>query len=183
MEGKTVRNNTITLITHINSHCHNQPMRTEMTEQVHTQQADRWEGRREGGKNKKAVLTCSHWVRYCHSDKSHYDSPFLLTCGGGRNRAVSPNTKGCSRQQSLQVKHHGTLFKQYFWYHGEKTGEIWRFLVATAGVSVVDVLLFTADLMKCGTPTHRSVLSNTLHCTFRSRKALDILYKLACVAS
>lgn len=119
MEGKTVRNNTITLITHINSHCHNQPMRTKMTEQAHTQQADQWEGGREGGrevgKNKKAVLTCSHWVRYCHSDKSHYDSPFLLTCGGGRNRAVSLKTKGCSRQQSLQEKHHGTLFKQCFW--------------------------------------------------------------------
>lgn len=46
---------------------------------------------------KKAVLTCSHWVRYCHSDKSHYDSPFLLTCGGGRNRAVSPKTKRSSK--------------------------------------------------------------------------------------
>lgn len=44
-------------------------------------------------KTKKAVLTCSHWVRYCHSDKSHYGSPFLLTCGGGRNRAVSPKNQ------------------------------------------------------------------------------------------
>lgn len=68
-------------------------METKTTEQVHTQQADGWEGGREVGENKKAVLTCSHWVRYCHSDKSHYDSPFLLTCRGGRNRAVSPNNQ------------------------------------------------------------------------------------------
>lgn len=47
------------------------------------------EGRKKGKKEtekKEAFLTCSHWVRYCHSDKSRYDSPFLLTCrrvGGG----------------------------------------------------------------------------------------------------
>lgn len=49
-------------------------------------------------KKQEAVLTCSHWVRYCHSDKSHYGSPFQLTCGGGRNRAVSLKTKEKSRQ-------------------------------------------------------------------------------------
>lgn len=84
-------------------------MRTEMREQAHTQQANG--GGRGGGREnqKEAVLTCSHWVRYCHSDKSRYDSPFLLTCGGGRNRAVSPATRGCSsadRQHTAQVCSH-----------------------------------------------------------------------------
>lgn len=48
-------------------------------------------------------------MRYCHSDKSRYDSPFLLTCRGGRNRAVSPATRGCSsvdRQNTAQVCSH-----------------------------------------------------------------------------
>lgn len=105
--GETVRKSTVTLSRHLISH--NQPMRTEMREQAHTQQANG--GGREGGREnqKEAVLTCSHWVRYCHSDKSRYDSPFLLTCGGGRNRAVSPATRGCSsadRQHTAQVCSH-----------------------------------------------------------------------------
>lgn len=132
-------------------------------------------GGREVGKNKKAVLTCSHWVRYCHSDKSHYDSPFLLTCRGGRNRAVSPNN-----QRLQQVAESNTDGPLQTVFPGGGGGGC---SVASAGVCVVEALLFNSDQMKCLTPTRCPVLNNTLRCTFCSCKALYILYKLAYVAS
>lgn len=43
MEGNTLRNHSYTDHA-IKSDCHNQPMETKTTEQVHTQQAGGWEG-------------------------------------------------------------------------------------------------------------------------------------------
>lgn len=80
-------------------------------------------GGREVGKKQKSVLTCSHWVRYCHSDKSHYGSPFLLTCGGGRNRAVSPKNQRLQQVAVYRSDTDGTLFKQTFW-GGENEGNL-----------------------------------------------------------
>lgn len=55
---------------------------------------------------------------------------------------------------------------------GEKMRETECFLFAPAGVSAVDVLLFTADLMKCCTPTHDSVHVTVCPAPFVAAKLL-----------
>lgn len=90
----------VTLSTCKRSHGHKQPMgNTGDGAGSHTKSEPMWWVRRLEAeprkrqtnqikkKKKKAVLTCSHWVRYCHSDKSHYGSPFLLTCGRGKKQS------------------------------------------------------------------------------------------------
>lgn len=69
---------------------------TKVREKTRQTQEGRKKGLKEKEKKKEAFLTCSHLVRYCHSDKSRYDSPFQLTCregeGGEKQSQSVPNT-------------------------------------------------------------------------------------------
>lgn len=143
----------ISLSTCNKSHYHNQPMETKKT---HSSQS--------ATSKQKAVLTCSHWVRYCHSDKSHYDSPFLLTCRGGRNRAVS----------RLEAKHgHDTwgmkiisLLKLLFkprWSEGNITAQCLQEQTAAGRMENLFLHMLSwlsSELMKRWTPTLCAALWN-----------------------